>query len=349
MKILLTGNMGYVGSVVVKYLRTKYPAAMLIGYDTAYFGGCLLDRLAVPERHLDKQIYSDVRRFCSSVLTDVDAVVLLSAISNDPMGEAFVACTDAINRRMSLDIACKAKKAGVGALVFASSCSVYGAGGDEVKREDSGLSPLTAYARSKIEVEKGLRELAGPKFKVTCLRFATACGLSPRLRLDLVLNDFVASAVATGRIDILSDGESWRPLIDVKDMARAIDWAIRRQTSSGGDYSVINVGSRSWNYRVRELAEAVASVIPGVTIAINSKAAPDRRSYKVDFSLFETLAPDHQPIQNIENTVRELYNGLKQVNFKDKRFRESFLIRLFVLRKLRESGMLTEDLFWTGD
>ena len=168
------------------------------------------------------------------------------------------------------------------------------------------VNPLTAYARSKVASEKSLAELAGPDFIVTCLRFATACGASPRLRLDLVLNDFVASAVTSGVIKILSDGTPWRPLIDVEDMARAFDWAIDRSASNGGEFLVVNAGSNVWNYQIRELAEAVANAVPGATVEINKNAAPDKRSYRVDFSLFESLAPDHQPQVTLEQAIAEL-------------------------------------------
>src|SRR5207253_4967291 len=145
--------------------------------------------------------------------------------------------------------------------------------------------PLTAYARSKVGCEQGLAPLADARFKITCLRFATACGMSDRLRLDLVVNDFVASAVASKKITILSDGTPWRPLIHVRDMARAIDWAFGRKPEAGGNFLVVNTGSDSWNYQVRNLAEAVSEIIPGIEVSINKAAPPDKRSYKVDFAL----------------------------------------------------------------
>ena len=181
---------------------------------------------------------------------------------------------------------------GVGRFVFASSCSIYGAAGDAPRAEDDPLNPLTAYARSKVEAERGLRPLAGRDFTVTALRFATACGASPRLRLDLVLNDFVASAVLSGRIEVLSDGSPWRPLVHVDDMARAIEWGLSR----GRDpFVAVNVGSADWTWQIGALARDVADVLGEVEVSINTAAQPDNRSYKVDFSLFRKLAPDHQP------------------------------------------------------
>src|SRR5262249_1554026 len=155
----------------------------------------------------------------------------------------------------------------------------------------------------------------GPDMQVTCLRFATACGFSPRLRLDLVLNDFVASALATGTIKILSDGSPWRPLIHVSDMARAIEWALLRNPSDGGSMLVINAGSHDWNYRVRDLATAVADRIGGVDLSVNSAAQPDRRSYQVDFSLFRSLAPAHQPKVGLTEAIDGLAAGLRGLGF----------------------------------
>ena len=189
--------------------------------------------------------------------------------------------------------------------------------------------------------------MADDQFKVTSLRFSTACGMSDRLRLDLVVNDFVACAVASAEITILSDGTPWRPLIHVDDMARAIDWAIQRERSAGGDFLAVNVGSSGWNYQVRELAEAVAEVIPGVTVSVNENAAPDKRSYKVDFSLFEQLAPDHQPKVDLLAAIRGLKEGLEAMGFDDSDFRNSTLMRLNVLTQLRDQHLLDGDLRWT--
>ena len=178
----------------------------------------------------------DVRAITAVDLTDVDAVIHLAAISNDPMGNAYERVTEDINYQGTLAVARAAREAGARHFVFASSCSVYGFAEDGARNEQSSVNPLTAYARSKVASEQSLAQLAGPDFIVTCLRFATACGASPRLRLDLVLNDFVASAVTSGVIKILSDGTPWRPLINVEDMARAFDWAIDRSALNGGEF-----------------------------------------------------------------------------------------------------------------
>src|SRR5581483_5808412 len=229
-----------------------YPEAVLVGFDNGYFGHCITNAEILPERRVNVQYFGDVRQFPEDILKGVDAVVHLAGISNDPIGSRFEEVTLDINYRSSIDLAKKAAAAGVKSFIFASSCSMYGAADDSARTEKSALNPLTAYARSKALTEKDLEPLASRRFKVTSLRFSTACGWSPRLRLDLVLNDFVAGAIASKKIGILSDGKPWRPLINVKDMARAIDWAIQREMSFGGEFLAVNVGSDEWNYQVKD-------------------------------------------------------------------------------------------------
>jgi len=347
MKILITGNMGYVGPGVVNHLRRVFPEATLIGYDMAYFAACLTNAPVLPESKLNQQIFGDVRQLPAQVLQGVDVVIHLAAISNDPMGTRFEEITLDVNYKSSIRIAQMAKDAGARAFIFASSCSMYGAAEDSAKTETSTLNPLTAYARSKVFTEKDLQPLADDNFTVTCLRFATACGMSNRLRLDLVLNDFVAGAVATGKINILSDGSPWRPLIHVKDMARAIEWAIIREANQGGNFLAINAGTNSWNYQVKDLAAAVAEVIPGTEVIINKDAPPDKRSYKVSFDMFASFAPAHQPLQTLHQAISELRDALIAMNFKDGDFRNSLLMRLKVLTSLQETNLINDQLEWS--
>lgn len=346
MKILITGNMGYVGPVLTRHLRSVLPDAFLVGIDIGYFGNCVNNTLALPECLLDLQYFSDMRGVSPRVLEDVDAVVHLAGISNDPIGNKFEDVTLAINHRASIDLAHKAREAGVRTFVFASSCSMYGAAEDAAKTEDAPLNPLTAYAKSKVYTERDLEPLASETFLVTCLRFATACGMSDRLRLDLVLNDFVAAALASKQVLILSDGTPWRPLINVSDMARAIEWAILRDRENGGSFVAVNTGSNDWNYQVKDLAQAVAEVIPDAVVSINKNAQPDKRSYRVNFDLFRQLAPAHQPQYNLDATIRELKAGLEGMGFSDRDFRNSRFMRLCVLEELREKGIIDENLRW---
>jgi|SRR5579883_17067 nucleoside-diphosphate-sugar epimerase len=347
MRVLITGNMGYVGPAVTRRLRAALPSAFLAGYDSGFFAHCLTTAKEAPERLLDEQRFGDVRKIGVKDLRGFDAVVHLAAVSNDPMGNRFEAVTDEINHRASVALAEAAAAAGVANFVFASSCSVYGFAGDgRARAEGDALNPLTAYARSKIATEEALRQLDLNGMTATSLRFATACGMSDRLRLDLVLNDFVACALSSGEISVLSDGTPWRPLIDIRDMARAIEWAIARPAEVGGKFLAVNVGSDEWNYQVRDLAHAVAAAVPETKVSINTAAPPDGRSYKVDFSLFRKLAPDHQPKETLASSIEALRDGLHAIAFSDRDFRQSQLIRLKVLERHIEQQRLDKDLNW---
>jgi nucleoside-diphosphate-sugar epimerase len=344
-KILITGNLGYVGPGVVKEFRKYYPDAEIIGFDIGYFAKLVTNNGILPESYLDTQYFGDVRNFPEHLLEGVDTVVNLAAISNDPIGNKFEEVTLDINYRSAVDIAKKAKKQGVKNFVFASSCSVYGAAEDAARKEHSEVNPLTAYAKSKVFAERDLEAVADKDFKITCHRFATACGMSERLRLDLVLNDFVAGSVTSGEITILSDGSPWRPLINVLDMARAIRWSHERKHSEGGDFLIVNTGSNDWNYMVRELAEKIQTVLPEIKVSINQHAAPDKRSYKVDFELFKKLAPNHQPLFSLEASIKGLIKGFEEMKFSDADFRNSNLMRLNVINHLLESGIVDKELY----
>lgn len=341
--------MGYVGPNVVSQLRTAFPDATLLGYDMAYFAASLTNAVTIPERDLDAQLFGDVRTMTPDVLTGVDVVVHLSAISNDAMGNRFEKVTMDVNHQAGIRIARMAKNAGARAFIFASSCSMYGSADGVAKTESSKLNPLTAYAKSKVASELDLETLADEQFTVTCLRFATACGMSPRLRLDLVLNDFVAGAVTSGKVSILSDGSPWRPLIHVKDMARAIEWAVERKAATGGKFLAVNAGSNAWNYQVKDIANAVANTIPGVRVILNEEAVHDQRSYKVNFDLFAALAPNHQPQYTLEKAVEELQEGLTAMKFDNADFRNSLFMRLKLLVSLQDEHYLDQELEWKSN
>lgn len=345
--VLVTGNMGYIGPLVVRQLVDAIPDVYVIGVDSGFFAHCLTGANWLPERLVHEQHFCDIRDLSDDLLGRVDAIIHLAAISNDPMGKAFEAPTDAINSTASGDLAKRARKAGVHSFVFASSCSIYGSAGADARTEDAELNPLTAYARSKVHMEKVLENLADDEFTATCLRFATACGWSPRTRLDLVLNDFVASAVASGRIEVLSDGTPWRPLVHIEDMAKALTWAIDRSAADSGNFLAVNVGNDEWNYQIRDLAKAVAELVPGTEISINENAVPDKRSYRVSFELLKRVAPADLIRRSLEDTVRELHVNLQAIGFADPNFRESRFIRLSELRKLQGLGVLDMDLRWT--
>ena len=347
MKLLITGNTGYIGPLVYQHMRQTMPDMQIAGYDSGYFAHCLTGAACLPEAALLAQYWGDVRDLPGELLDDVDAVIHLAAISNDPMGKRYEQVTEDINYVSSKTIAQKALEHGVKRFVFASSCSMYGFAEGGPRQESDELNPLTAYSRSKVATEKALEELGDSDMTITALRFSTACGWSDRIRLDLVLNDFVACAIASKEITVLSDGSPWRPLIDVKDMARSMEWALTRDPAEGGNYLAVNVGCQEWNYQVRDLAEAVATAVPGTSVSINTDAPPDKRSYRVDFSLYESLAPHHQPQVSLDQAIAEIKAGLEAMQFSDANFRASQFMRLKVLEKHIAEGRLTEQLRWT--
>ena len=344
MKILITGNLGYVGSELTKSLRKAFPESTLIGYDIGYYAKYLTNNFLTPEVYLDSQIYGDVCELPADILKGVDTVIQLAAISNDPIGNKFEEVTYKVNHKAVVEIAEKAKEQGVKNIVFASSCSVYGFAEESERTEQSEVGPITAYAKSKVYAEKDLETLASDNFKITCLRFATACGISDRLRLDLVLNDFVAGALTSKEITILSDGTPWRPLINVKDMGRAIIWAHLRKPEEGGNFLIANTGSNEWNYQVKDLARHINDILPEIKVTINKDAQPDKRSYKVNFDLFNRLCTDYRPEYDINTTIKELIDGLEAIEFSDKNFRKSKLMRLNVINELIEKGIIDSNL-----
>ncbi|HVZ10668.1 NAD-dependent epimerase/dehydratase family protein [Rhodopila sp.] len=348
MRILITGNMGYVGPVLTRFLRDWLPNSELIGFDAGFFGHCLTGAGTLPETLLDRQIFGDIRDFPVEVLDGVDAVIHLSAVSNDPMGNRFEAVTHEINQVATIRLAKAAAAHGAKHFAFASSCSMYGYAEGGARSERDPTNPLTAYARSKIGSEQACAQSDLRDMTVTALRFATACGMSDRLRLDLVLNDFVACAVTSGEITVLSDGTPWRPLIDVEDMARAITWAITRSPDNGGKFLAVNAGRDEGNYQVSELAAAVARLVPGTKVSINTDAPPDKRSYKVDFSLFKSLAPEWIPRLSLDQSIERLTAGLTGIGFTDKDFRNSPYMRLKTLEGHMLAGRLGADLRWVS-
>ena len=345
MKVLIIGNEGYIGPHIVDRIKNNNIQSHIAGFDIGYFAHTITAN-AFPERKIDIQYRGDVRKFPEDLLKGFDAVVYLAAISNDPMGKEFEKITFDVNYHSAIAIAKFAKKAGVHRFIYASSCSVYGSADEKPRTENSKLDPLTAYAKSKVLTEEALKPIASNNFIITCLRFATACGFSPRLRLDLVLNDFVASDISVKNIEILSDGTPWRPLIHVQDMAKAIDWGIVRGNDNANNFLVVNTGSNYWNYQIKDLALAVKEQFKNINLSINEDAEPDKRSYQVDFSLFNKLAPNYVPTFDLKTTVKDLRIGLENFGFDDSKFRQSNLIRLNVLREHLIYKRLNENLEW---
>lgn len=339
MKILIIGNLGYVGPVLMDYLiKKKYDFS---GIDNYYFETTKVNNFL--KKNKIKQKFLDVRDINEKDIKNFNVIIFLAAISNDPMGNKFKKQTNEINFSSVLKTAKIAKKLKINKFIFASSCSIYGKGGKTIKNERSKICPLTDYAKSKIECEKKLKRIATKKFKITCLRFATACGFSKNLRLDLVLNDFVASAILNKKIVLLSNGDSWRPLIHVKDMSRAIEWSIKKNFHK--KFILLNIGNNSMNVKVISLAKLVSKKFSGCKVIINLGAKSDTRSYQVDFSKYERLSNNKKPIMNLEKTIIELKNKLKKVKI-PKNFRNSYFMRLNVINKLINAKHLDSNLKW---
>ena len=338
-KILITGNLGYIGPVLTDYLHSKTDYE-IYGYDIGWFQDCKISEINLEKKV--HQTYKDIRHIEKNDLEGIDSVVHLCAVSNDPMGKEFEQATFEINIDASIALAKLCISSGVKNLVFASSCSVYGAGGDKSKTENDSVDPLTAYAKSKIAFEQALKDLNNENnMFITCLRFSTACGPSSRLRLDLVLNDFVASAIVNKRIDILSDGSPLRPLIDVEDMSRAIHWALIRQDKSIGEQTLtINIGRNDNNLTVLDMAKLVTESIPGTKLSVNENAAADKRSYSVDFSLYKSLAGDFYPQFTIKDSINRLKDLMNSCPEKLINFREGIYIRHNVLRNLKNQNLI---------
>jgi nucleoside-diphosphate-sugar epimerase len=339
MRVLVTGHHGYIGSVLAPYLAAE--GLDVEGLDTRLYRGCDFgaDTSAVEGRS------ADIRDITPDDLSNFDAIVHLAALSNDPLGDLRPGLTEDINRDGTLVLARAAREAGVRRFVFASSCSMYGASGtDEALDEHAPLRPLTAYAESKVRAEEGLFELAGPDFVPVSMRNATVFGASPRLRLDIVLNNLAAWAHTTGQIRLLSDGTAWRPMVHVRDVAKATLSLLEAPVSViRGE--AFNVGSDEQNYLVRELAEVLANVT-GCAIEIAEGSSADERSYRVDFSKLAQALPGLELEWNAERGARELIDAYRQVGLTAEEFEGDRYIRIRRLMSLWDDDALDTDLRW---
>jgi nucleoside-diphosphate-sugar epimerase len=326
MKVFVTGHKGYIGAHLVDLL--KQAGHTVTGCDLGLFDGCAWETPVAADRLLSK----DVRHVTLEDLDGHDCVMHLAALSNDPMGEVNAAETYAINRDASIRIAQLAKRAGVPRYLFAASCSVYGAGHKLDLDENDPLNPLTAYAKSKIATEQAVSALADESFTPAYLRNATAYGHSPMLRIDLVVNNLLACAVATGEIRIMSDGSPWRPLIHCYDIARAFI-AFMNAPKERIHNKAINVGGNTENYQVRDVGDGVQRLLPSAKIIYTGEVGADPRNYRVKFDLLNTLLSDFKLQYNLTSGMEELHRKLVDHGFSKKDWDGDQFVRLRTLKK----------------
>lgn len=339
MNVLVTGHDGYIGSVLVPVFEAA--GHQVTGLDTNLYGGCDFgDGAPHP-----KSIAADIRNVDPGALEGFDAVVHLAAISNDPLGDLNPDATLDINWRATISLARAAKEAGVGRFLFSSSCSLYGAHGDDFIDESAGFNPVTPYGESKVLSERDLVALADDSFSPTFLRNATAYGVSRRLRGDLVVNNLTGFAVTTGQVFLKSDGTSWRPLIHVEDIARAF-LALMDAPRDLIHCEAFNIGSTSENYRIKDVADIVAGVVPGSTVTLSDEAFNDLRNYRVDCGKFAETFPEAQPRWTVRKGVEELYAAFQSHGLTLEDLEGSRFMRIRRIRELMDEGLMSSELRW---
>lgn len=339
MRVLVTGSRGYIGSVLVPMLLGE--GHDVFGVDTDYYARCTFaGGLAnIPT------VKADVRDAPWSDLEGIQAVIHLAGLSNDPLGDYRPALTEDINFRASVRLAQRAKRAGVERFLFASSCSNYGASGDQFLTESAAFNPVTPYGVSKVLVESELHKLADDRFSPVYLRASTAYGLSPRLRFDLVVNNLTAWAFTTGRVYLKSDGTPWRPIVHVEDICRAYIAALHAPRELVHN-EAFNVGTTAENYQIRELAEIVRDIVPGCRVEYAPDAGPDKRCYRVDCNRIARTLHDFKPQWTARRGVEELYQAYKAIGLKLEDFEGPRFMRIAHVRKLVADGLLDQDLRW---
>lgn len=338
MKVMVTGSEGYIGAVMVPVLQDA--GHEVVGLDTAWYPRTLGEPPSGYEL-----VRADVRDVDGPVFDGFDAVVHLAALSNDPLGEIGGNLTDEINHRASVRIAELARHAGVERFVFASSCSLYGAGGDDLLDEEADTAPVTAYGHSKIDAERNLSTLATDDFSPTYMRNATAFGYSPRLRVDIVVNNLVGHAIASGQVLMTSDGTPWRPLVHVDDISRATAALLDAPRERIHDRAY-NIGSTSVNHQIREIADLVAEAVEGTEVTLGAEASADVRDYKVDFSRLGEDLPDFAIEWSLVDGIEQLVDAYRRYGFDGAALDGPNFTRIRRIRELLDAGRLDTDLRW---
>jgi nucleoside-diphosphate-sugar epimerase len=338
MRIVVAGDRGYIGAILAPFLRAA--GHDVVGFDVGLYEGC--DLGPGPE-DLGDVVPRDLRDADPAQLADCDAVVCLAALSNDPLGHLNPAATYSVNLDGTLQLARAAKQAGVERFVFASSCSLYGAAGSAAVGEDAELFPVTPYGRTKAMAERELSLLADDGFSPTYLRNATAYGASPRLRLDIVVNNLTALAMTTGEVRLESDGSPWRPLVHIEDISRAFLAALEAPRELVHD-EAFNVGRLQDNVQVRDIADLVCDAVPGSKVSFAEGAGPDLRNYRVDFSKLADVFPSLDLRWGVREGVNELTAAYAAYGLTYDDFLSSRYVRLRRINELLESGLVDDML-----